>query len=77
MVHVAKDRLYIAQHNGTIVAVNESDLLWTRPQRGDIGERITSMGTTLRGSFFLTREGHALVADEEEAIEFELWDGEQ
>ena len=77
MVHVAKDRIYIAQHNGTIVAVNESDLLWTRPQRGDIGERITSMGTTLLGSFFLTREGHALVADEEEAIEFELWGGEQ
>ena len=25
------------------------------------------------GSLFLTREGHALVAGEEEAIEFEMW----
>ena len=77
MLHVAKNHLYIVQHNGSIVAVNESDLLWTRPQRGDIGERITSVGTTLHGSFFLTREGHALVAGEEEAIEFELWSGDQ
>lgn len=77
MVHVGKSHLYIVQHNGTIVAVNESNLLWTRPQRGEIGERITSIGTTVQGLFFLTREGHALVAGEEEAIEFELWSGEE
>ena len=77
MVHVAKDRLYIVQHNGQIIAVNESESLWTRPQRGEIGERITSIGTTREGSFFLTREGHALVAGDEEAIEFELWNGSE
>ena len=31
------------------------------------------MGVTRNGSLFLTREGHALVAGEEEAIEFEMW----
>ena len=45
--------------------------------RGTIGERITGMGLTHKEDFFLTREGHALVAGEEEAIEFELWSNEQ
>ena len=41
------------------------------------GERITAMGLTTSGRLFLTREGHALVAGEEEAIEFEFWENDR
>ena len=72
---VSNHRIYVAQQDGSVVALDESGVQWHRPQRGQHGERITGMGVTRKGSFFLTREGHAMVAGEEEAIEFELWDG--
>ena len=70
---VASDRIYIALQNGSVLSLNEEAIIWSRPMRGSIGERITGMGLTKKGDFFLTREGHALVSGEEEAIEFELW----
>lgn len=73
MMAVSKASIHLAQQDGSVLSLNESNIHWRRPQRGDLGERITGMGLTRGGALFLTREGHALVAGEEEAIEFELW----
>ncbi len=70
---VSKDTIYVAQQDGSVLAMNDASVHWRRPARGHHGERITGMGVTRNGSLFLTREGHALVAGEEEAIEFEMW----
>lgn len=70
---VASDKIYVALQDGSVHSFNQESLLWSRPMRGTIGERITGMGLTHKEDFFLTREGHALVAGDEEAIEFELW----
>lgn len=72
-MEVSDDHIYIAQQNGSVHCLNEDAVVWSRPMRGSIGERITGMGLTKKGNFFLTREGHALVAGDEEAIELELW----
>jgi hypothetical protein len=64
---------YVATQSGDVVAIEGGHLVWRRPKRGEFGERITAIGTTSGGGLFLTREGHALVGGEEEAIEFELW----
>ena len=66
-------RIYVAEQGGRVVGMDEAKVVWHRPARGDHGERITGLGLTRGGRLFLTREGHALVAGEEEAIEFELW----
>lgn len=73
MMDASGDSIYIAQQNGAVHCLDEDAILWSRPMRGTIGERITGMGLTEQGNFFLTREGHALVAGDEEAIEIELW----
>ena len=66
-------RIYVAEQGGRVVGMDEAKVVWHRPARGDHGERITGLGLTRGGRLFLTREGHALVAGDEEAIEFELW----
>ena len=75
VVHIAvrPGRIYVAEQAGGVVACDEENIVWRRPARGDHGERITGLGLTREGRLFLTREGHALVAGDEEAIEFELW----
>lgn len=71
---VSRNAIHVAQQNGSVLTLNEEGIHWRRPTRGEHGERITGMGLTRNGSLFLTREGHALVAGDEEAIEFELWE---
>ena len=66
-------RVFVANQSGDVVAVSNREVVWKRPSRGEIGERITGLGVTRDGGLFLTREGHALVGGEEEAIEFEFW----
>lgn len=73
-VEVHGERLFIAEQRGTVLACTEDAVVWRRPPRGEHGERITALGLTKQGRLFLTREGHALVAGEEEAIEFEVWE---
>ncbi len=70
-------RIYVAEQAGGVVACDEEEIVWRRPGRGDHGERITGLGLTREGRLFLTREGHALVAGDEEAIEFELWSNDE
>ena len=45
---------------------------WERPPRGEVGERITSIGWNGE-SLVVAREGHGLVPGEEEALEIEYW----
>ena len=70
---VWQSSIYVVQQDGSVLRLNDNAVLWRRPARGEHGERITGMGVTKKGGLFLTREGHALVAGDEEAIEFELW----
>ena len=72
-VEVHGERLYVAEQRGTVLTCTEDNVVWRRPPRGEHGERITALGLTKEGRLFLTREGHALVSGEEEAIEFEVW----
>ena len=76
VVHVEAhgQQLFIAEQRGTVLTCNEDTVVWRRPPRGEHGERITSLGLTKQGRLFLTREGHALVSGDEEAIEFEFWE---
>ena len=76
-VEVHDQRVFIAEQNGTVLACEGQSVVWRRPARGVHGERITAMGLTTSGRLFLTREGHALVAGEEEAIEFEFWENDR
>ena len=76
-VEVHEQRLFIAEQSGTVLTCTEDSVVWRRPPRGEHGERITALGLTKEGSLFLTREGHALVSGEEEAIEFEVWKGDR
>ncbi|MGA0240105.1 MAG: hypothetical protein ACO3L7_01995 [Poseidonia sp.] len=66
-------RLYVAMQDGEVLSIEDQLVAWRRPPRGVHGERITALGVTQSGGLFLTREGHALVAGDEEAIEFEFW----
>ena len=45
---------------------------WERPPRGEVGERITSIGWNGE-NLVVAREGHGLVPGEEEALEIEYW----
>ena len=72
-VEVHGERLYVAEQRGTVLTCTQENVVWRRPPRGEHGERITALGLTNEGRLFLTREGHALVSGEEEAIEFEVW----
>jgi hypothetical protein len=65
-------RLYLVTQGGEVLAVENETVAWRRPARGNHGERITAIGLTKGGAVFLSREGHALVAGDEEALEFEL-----
>ena len=68
-----QNRVYLATQQGEVMCLEGETVTWRRPSRGEHGERITALGVTENGGFFLTREGHALVAGDEEAIEFEFW----
>jgi len=47
--------------------------IFTREQRGDIGEDIVHYGKGRNSTWFVAREGHALVPGEEEALEIEFF----
>ena len=49
--------------------------MYSREQRGDIGEDIVNYGKGLNSTWFVAREGHALVPGEEEALEIEFFTG--
>jgi hypothetical protein len=68
--------------NGTLLIMEDQTVMRTdenlnsvfrRKQRGDIGEDIVAVGPSVDGSWFVAREGHALVPGDEEALELEIY----
>ena len=51
--------------------------VFSRNQRGDIGEDIVHYGKGLNSTWFVAREGHALVPGDEEALEIEFFAGNE
>lgn len=66
--------LITAHENGEVSAILDGQTIWQRPSRGELGESITSIGSTSNGNLVIGREGYALVPGEEEALELEIWD---
>ena len=66
--------LITAHENGEVRAILDGQTIWQRPSRGELGESITSIGSTTKGDLIIGREGYALVPGEEEALELEIWD---
>jgi len=58
----------------TVMRTDENlNAVFRRQQRGDIGEDIVAVGQSIDGSWFVAREGHALVPGDEEALELEIY----
>ena len=58
----------------TVMRTDENlNPVFRRQQRGDIGEDIVAVGPSIGGSWFVAREGHALVPGDEEALELEIY----
>ena len=60
-------------HQGCVAQTKNGEIIWTRPQRGDFGERILNIIETKDGTVVICREGHAYVDGEEEVLEIEWW----
>ena len=58
----------------TVMRTDENlNPVFRRQQRGDIGEDIVAVGPSIGGSWYVAREGHALVPGDEEALELEIY----
>ena len=58
----------------TVIHTDENlNAVFRRQQRGDIGEDIVAVGQSIDDSWFVAREGHALVPGDEEALELEIY----
>ena len=58
----------------TVMRTDENlNPVFRRQQRGDIGEDIVAVGQSIDDSWFVAREGHALVPGDEEALELEIY----
>ena len=61
----------------TVMRTDENlNPVFRRQQRGDIGEDIVAVGPSIGGSWYVAREGHALVPGDEEALELEIYQGD-
>lgn len=67
------DYLITAHENGEVNAILDGQTIWQRPSRGELGESITSIGSSSNDNLIIGREGYALVPGEEEALELEIW----
>jgi len=65
---------YLILENQTVVRADEQlNIVYHRTQRGEIGEDIVAVGAGVGQTWFVAREGHALVPGEEEALELEIY----
>ena len=64
-------------HQGRVAQTKNGEIIWTRPQRGDFGERILNIVETKSGTIAICREGHAYVDGEEEVLEVEWWQNQE
>jgi len=69
-------KLFTASEDGIVKCIIEGIETWARPKRGELGESITAIGNSSHGMVIIGREGYAIVAGDEEALEMEVWSGE-
>lgn len=77
LISNAQQKLLVASEDGIVKCLVDGKESWTRPRRGDLGESITAMGYSSQGMVIIAREGYAIVAGDEEALEMELWSGDK
>ena len=73
---IGNDSVYLMMENQSVGRTDdELTVTYQRPQRGEIGEDIVALGQHIGEQWFVAREGHALVPGEEEALEIEIYEG--
>ena len=69
-----QDSILLITENQSVVKTDDHlNIVFERPQRGEIGEDIVAVGSSQGSAWFVAREGHALVPGEEEALEIEFY----
>ena len=71
------DSAFLILENQTVAKTDDQlNIVFHRIQRGEIGEDIVAAGAGSGQTWFVAREGHALVPGEEEALELEIYANE-
>ena len=71
------DSAFLILENQTVAKTDDQlNIVFHRMQRGEIGEDIVAVGAGAGQTWFVAREGHALVPGEEEALELEVYSNE-
>ena len=74
----SNDSVFLVLENQTVAKTdNQLNIVFQRMQRGEIGEDIVAAGAGAGQTWFVAREGHALVPGEEEALELEIYSDER
>lgn len=72
------DGFLLLTEKSEVKRINSSlEEVFSREQRGDIGEDIVNYGKGRNSIWFVAREGHALVPGDEEALEIEFFKGKE
>jgi hypothetical protein len=73
-----QDGLLLLTEQSQVKKINSAfEEVFSREQRGDIGEDIVHYGKGINSTWFVAREGHALVPGDEEALEIEFFAGHE
>ena len=73
----SNDSTFLILENQTVAKTDDQlNIVFQRIQRGEIGEDIVAAGAGAGQTWFVAREGHALVPGEEEALELEVYSNE-
>lgn len=74
----SKDSIFLILENQTVARADDQlNVVHHRTQRGEIGEDIVAVGAGVGDTWFVAREGHALVPGEEEALELEVYSNDK
>ncbi|CAI8384436.1 MAG: Uncharacterised protein [Candidatus Poseidoniaceae archaeon] len=74
---MSNDATLLVLENQTVAKTDDQlNIVFHRMQRGEIGEDIVAAGAGAGQTWFVAREGHALVPGEEEALELEVYSNE-
>ena len=72
------DSIQLILEDQTVATTDDQlNVLFRRKQRGEFGEDIVAVGAGQGKTWFVAREGHALVPGEEEALEIEIYADDQ
>ena len=69
--------LLMMEDQSVVRTDDDLNVQYSRPQRGEIGEDIVALGPSKGRTWFVAREGHALVPGDEEALEIEIYEDDK